>query len=173
MELIFPISSLLTSPSLLCGWSDGLEQSPGCTTTDASEPICSIPIWPFKPTIVWAMLDLERYWVDYLEGTLYNYCCNYTNIQYTTHDLILVAIESLGPINSTGLGFLQDCCHRRRATPTRWNTSYLFQRLSICTQRLDAVVFRVSFEQHFGDENLLRSSIVFEPRNYFYLGRQQ
>ena len=28
-----------TAPSLLCGWSDGLEWSPGCGTSDASVPL--------------------------------------------------------------------------------------------------------------------------------------
>src|SRR6218665_4127564 len=35
-----------TAPLLLCGWSDGLEWSPGCAASDASDPLCSIPLWP-------------------------------------------------------------------------------------------------------------------------------
>jgi len=35
-----------TAPSLLCGWSDVLEWSPGCAASDASGPLCSIPLWP-------------------------------------------------------------------------------------------------------------------------------
>src|SRR6218665_468659 len=35
-----------TAPRLLCGWSDGLEWSPGCAASDASSPLCSIPLWP-------------------------------------------------------------------------------------------------------------------------------
>jgi len=35
-----------TAPHLLCGWSDGLEWSPGCAASDASGPLCSIPLWP-------------------------------------------------------------------------------------------------------------------------------
>ena len=32
------------APSLLCGWSDGLEWSPGCAASDASGPLCSISL---------------------------------------------------------------------------------------------------------------------------------
>src|SRR6218665_1228146 len=35
----------LTAPSLLCGWSDGLEWSPGFAAPDASGPLCSISLW--------------------------------------------------------------------------------------------------------------------------------
>src|SRR6218665_380943 len=35
-----------TAPRLLCGWSDGLEWSPDCAASDASSPLCSIPLWP-------------------------------------------------------------------------------------------------------------------------------
>jgi len=45
VELLVPVHGLL-SDSLLCGWSDGLEWSPGCAVSDASGPLCSIPIWP-------------------------------------------------------------------------------------------------------------------------------
>ena len=33
-------------------------------------------------------------------------------------------------------------------------TSHLFQRLFVCTQRFNAVAFRGTFDQHDGDENL-------------------
>ena len=35
-----------TAPRLLCGWADGVEWSPGCAASDASGPLCSIPLWP-------------------------------------------------------------------------------------------------------------------------------
>ena len=33
------------APSLLCGWSGGLEWSPGCAVFDASGPLRSISLW--------------------------------------------------------------------------------------------------------------------------------
>src|SRR6218665_2750991 len=33
-----------TAPSLLCGWSDGLEWSPGCVASDASSPTGTFPL---------------------------------------------------------------------------------------------------------------------------------
>src|SRR6218665_2367599 len=35
-----------TAPRLLCGWPGGLEWSCGCAVSDASGPLCSIPLWP-------------------------------------------------------------------------------------------------------------------------------
>ena len=35
-----------TAPRLLCGWSDGLEWSPGCAASDASGLLGYIPLWP-------------------------------------------------------------------------------------------------------------------------------
>src|SRR6218665_2847833 len=73
-----------------------------------------------------------------------------------THDFIPLAIESVGPINITGLEFLQDLGQHMltEATGDSRETAYLFQRLSICTQHLNAVAFRGSFEQRTTDENL-------------------
>ena len=57
-----------------------------------------------------------------------------------THDFIPVAIESLGPINSTRLAFLQELGRRMTEdTSDPSETTYLFQRLSVCTQRFNAV----------------------------------
>ena len=72
-----------------------------------------------------------------------------------THEFVPVAIESLGPINRTGLEFLQELGRRiTEATGDPRETSHLFQRLSVCTQRFNAVAFRGTFDQHDGDENL-------------------
>src|SRR6218665_933881 len=78
----------------------------------------------------------------------------YANLP-ATHDFIPLAIESLGPINITGMDFLQDLGQRMtEATDDPRETTYLFQRLSICTQRFNAVAFRGSFDQRTTDENL-------------------
>src|SRR6218665_2758699 len=78
----------------------------------------------------------------------------YANLP-ATHDFTSLAIKSLGPINITGMEFLQDLGQRMtEATGDPRETTYLFQRLSICTQRFNAIAFRVSFEQRTTDENL-------------------
>src|SRR6218665_140716 len=33
-----------TAPSLLCGWSDGLEWSPRCAASYATDPLCSLSL---------------------------------------------------------------------------------------------------------------------------------
>src|SRR6218665_3895281 len=81
-------------------------------------------------------------------------CAKYANLP-ATHDFISLAIESLGPINITGMDFLQDLGQRMtEATGDPRETIYLFQPLSICTQRFNAVAFRGSFDQRTTDENL-------------------
>src|SRR6218665_865646 len=78
----------------------------------------------------------------------------YANLP-ATHDFIPLAIESLGPISITGMDFLQDLGQRMtEATGDPRETTYLFQRLSICAQRFNAVAFRGSFDQPTTDENL-------------------
>ena|SRR6218665_438989 len=56
-----------------------------------------------------------------------------------THDFVPVAIESLAPVNRTGREFLT------KLDP--WETAHLFQRLSICSQRFNAIAFRGTFAQ--------------------------
>ena len=57
-----------------------------------------------------------------------------------THLFVPVAIESLGPINSSGVDFLSTLGKRlsdKSKDPRE--TSFLFQRISIITQRMNAV----------------------------------
>ena len=57
-------------------------------------------------------------------------------------------MESLGPINDKGLEFLEELGRRMtEATGDSRESIYLFQRLSVCTQRFNAVAFRGAFEQ--------------------------
>ena len=58
-----------------------------------------------------------------------------------------IAFETVGPINSSGLLFLTEL--RRRISLTSGNkreTSFLFQRLSVCIQRFNSVALSLSFE---------------------------
>src|SRR6218665_485202 len=65
----------------------------------------------------------------------------------TSYEFIPVAIESLGPIDHTGLEFLQESgCRMSEATGYTRETIHLFQRLSVCTQRFNAVAFSGAFD---------------------------
>ena len=65
-----------------------------------------------------------------------------------THNFIPVALETLGPINAQGREFLSEPGRRLTiASGDPQETARLFQRLSICTQRFNAVAFRCTFLQ--------------------------
>jgi len=58
-----------------------------------------------------------------------------------------VAFETFGPINSSGLQFLAELGRRiSSVSGDSRETSFLFQRLSVCVQRFNAVAFSLSFE---------------------------
>ena len=59
-----------------------------------------------------------------------------------------LAFETMGPINSSGLQFLTELGRRISAVSgDKRETSFLFQRVSICIQRFNAVAFSLAFEQ--------------------------
>jgi len=71
-----------------------------------------------------------------------------------THNFVPIAFETLGPINRSGLEFLTELGRRLTAvTGDPLETTHLFQRLSICTQRYNAVAFRGTFAQLTRDED--------------------
>jgi len=58
-----------------------------------------------------------------------------------------LAFETMGPINSSGLMFLTELGRRISLTSgDKRETSFLFQRLSICIQRFNSVALSLSFE---------------------------
>ena len=62
------------------------------------------------------------------------------------HDFVPIAVETLRPINSEGLSFLRELGGRlSTATRDPRETSFLFQRVSVCMQRANAIAFRGSF----------------------------
>ena len=65
-----------------------------------------------------------------------------------------IAVETLGPINRAGREFLVELGRRGAAVSgDPREITYLFQRLSICTQRFNAVAFRGTFTPYPGDED--------------------
>ena len=72
----------------------------------------------------------------------------------TTHDFVPIALESLGPINMAGREFITELGRRVSiATGDPLETAHLFQRLSICTQRYNAIAFRGTFMHNTGDKD--------------------
>jgi len=60
----------------------------------------------------------------------------------------------LGPVNTAGLEFIKELGQRITvATGDPMETVHLFQRLSICTQRHNAIAFRGTFMHNSEDEN--------------------
>ena len=66
----------------------------------------------------------------------------------TSYEVIPVAFETMGPMNSTGAEFIKSLGRKltQRSGDPR-ETSFLWQRLSIALQRFNVVCFRGSFEQ--------------------------
>jgi len=68
----------------------------------------------------------------------------------SSYEVIPVAIETLGPMNSTGAEFIRDLGRKmalQSGDPRE--TGFLWQRLSIALQRFNAVCFRGCFESDF------------------------
>src|SRR6218665_2536517 len=55
------------------------------------------------------------------------------------------SIETLGPINNTGMDFISDLARDLTRSTGDPRESFLFQRLSISVQRFNAVAFRGTF----------------------------
>lgn len=69
----------------------------------------------------------------------------YSNLT-PTHEFVPIAIETLGPINKSGLAFLVNIGRRlSQVTDDPRETAFLFQRLSICLQRYNALSLRSTF----------------------------
>jgi len=63
-----------------------------------------------------------------------------------THLFYPLAFEIMRPINVVGLEFISDLGHRiSEVTDDPRDTSFLFQRISVATQRFNAVIFSNSF----------------------------
>ena len=71
-----------------------------------------------------------------------------------THTFIPLAFETLGPINSKGVVFLNQLGHRLAvSTGDTRETSFLFQRLSLTVQRFNAICFNGSFALNNSDND--------------------
>ena len=65
----------------------------------------------------------------------------------THYIFVLVAFETLGPVNVSGAEFIDDIGRRlNNLTGDSREKSFLWQRLSVTLQRFNAVYFRGTFE---------------------------
>ena len=70
-----------------------------------------------------------------------------------THMFVPVAFETLGPVNSEGAEFLSELGRRISVVSgDQRETKFLFQRLSICVQRHNAIAFRGTSPKETWDE---------------------
>src|ERR1700743_3675200 len=73
----------------------------------------------------------------------------------TTHLFVPLAIESLGPMNGSGVDFLSTLSDKSKDPR---ETSFLFQRISIITQRMNAVAVAGCFPAADADQDGLCNS---------------
>src|SRR6218665_3071543 len=73
-----------------------------------------------------------------------------------SHEFVPIAVEPLGPINREGREFLRDLGLRGAGgSGVPKEMVFLFQRLSVCIQRFNAVAYRGTFSTHSPDEEVL------------------
>src|SRR6218665_2414830 len=101
---------------------------------------------PFGP-------PLRNSWIRHWYATL-------TSNKYATlpasHEFVPIAVETLGPINREGREFLLELGRRGAGVfGDPRETVFLFQRLSVCIQRFNAVAYRGTFSPHPPDEEVL------------------
>ena len=66
------------------------------------------------------------------------------------HDFVPIAVETLGPTYNEGMSFLRELGGRlSTASRDPRETSFLFQRVSVCMQRANAIAFRGSFSNFY------------------------
>ena len=69
----------------------------------------------------------------------------------STHTFIPLAFETLGPINSKGISFLNELGRRLSSiSGDKRETCYLYQRLSMAMQRFNSICIHGSFSKQAG-----------------------
>jgi hypothetical protein len=141
------------------------KEPPGLIRTDGKRPDgATLVPWARGRYVAWDATSIHTCATSYLsitssmpggaaEHAANRKCAKYSTLP-TTHDFVPIAIESLGPLNRTGREFLMELGRRMTAVSgDPRETLHLFQRLSICTQRFNAIAFRGTFAQLTGVED--------------------
>ena len=134
-----------------------VKEPPGLVRSDGKRPdgLTLIP-WRAGRSLVWDATVADTLAASYLlntsttAGAAAEAAATRKQAKYqelsNTHVFIPLALETLGPINNTGMDFISDLARDlTRSTGDPRESSFLFQRLSISVQRFNAVAFRGTF----------------------------
>ena len=121
------------------------------TRTDGKPPdgLTLIP-WQDGKSLTWEVTVVSTLTDSYLYVTLLKTASVRKESKYSVlpSDYLLqpIAFENLGPLNGSGLDFLNEVGHRLSASSQDpRETSFLFQRLSVLIQRYNSVLILESF----------------------------
>ena len=141
------------------------KEPPGLLRTDGKRPDgATLVPWAGGKYITWDVTSIHTCATSYIQmtsttpGSAAELAASRKITKYAdlpaTHNFVPIALESLGPINRSGREFISELGRRvTAATGDPLETTYLFQRLSICTQRYNAIAFRGTFMHNTGDED--------------------
>ena len=139
------------------------KELPGLIRTDGKRPDgATLVPWARGRYIAWDFTAIHTCAASYIhlsssvpggaaEHAADRKCNKYATLP-ASHEFVPIAVETLGPINRAGREFLVEL-GRRGAAVSGEPRAYLFQRLSVCTQRFNAVAFRGTFTPRPGDED--------------------
>ena len=135
-----------------------IKEPPGLSRTDGKRPdgLTLIP-WRSGRTLIWDATVTDTVAASYLPatsvmaGAAAELAATRKEAKYgpllATHVFVPLALETLGPINRTGLAFISELGQNlTRISGDPRETSHLFQRLSIVIQRFNAVAYRSTFD---------------------------
>ena len=134
-----------------------IKEPPGLLRTDGKRPdgLTLIP-WKAGRCLVWDATVADTFAASYLPttsiiaGSAAEAAASRKETKYqllnNAYEFVPLALETMGPINSTGLDFISNI--GRNLTLMSGDpreSAFLFQRLSITIQRFNAVAFRGTF----------------------------
>src|SRR6218665_2278964 len=139
----------------------------GLIRTDGKRPDgATLVPWARGKYIAWDFTAIHTCAASYLHlsswvpGGAAEHAADRKRNKYATlpasHKCVPIAVETLGPINRKGREFLLELGRRGAVVSgDPRETVFLFQRLSVCIQRFNAVAYRGTFSAHSSDEEVL------------------
>ena len=131
----------------------------GLSRSDGKRPdgLTLVP-WSAGKSIIWDVTVIDTLAASYIQSTskiaggAAEIAVNRKEEKYsalsTNYDLIVIAIETLGPLDTKTSMFLRELGRRLTiATEDPRETAFLFQRISVAVQRFNAIRIRDSFAQ--------------------------
>lgn len=149
----------LISRSLTRAGFPNIKEPPGLSRTDGKRPdgLTLIP-WRRGRSLIWDVTVIDTVAPSYIPatsssaGAAAETATTRKNVKYNqlaaTYLFVPLAFETMGPVNNDGMAFIKDLGRiLTQVTRDPREPSYLFQRLSVCIQRFNAVAYRGSFVQ--------------------------